>query len=553
MLDLDTNITNRHLYQATPTEGGATFILDFQPPVHCSVVSPPSCSPPDAPLLSLSDGDGGEIFTNGSVVVSRWEGWRDTLSGITHYLITLYPLEEVGGLLIEGAAISSASFNETAGTSYEYEVDLLVNGAYSFVLEVSDEAGNVQTSRRSLLYDITSTLNIDDSAPLIITSALFQTGHVWQNSTSEPIRISGRGHFYNSLLRVSALLSPLGQYNSSPIAPGYDHPASGRYPRGGTPNAEGVVRLLYDFYVDQVGGASPESLSGPEEAGFRFESDDIGLEDISISTELRDGDCVRVWFQARDFKFQEINDSVLFHVDSSSPALDQLSLVRNGVSELALHGREQFTDLVIEFDTYDEHSGVSMLEWSIGTELGLDDVGRGGVPMQMVAMEDCRLLGNCSCDVTDTHCNFIHHEFSPRLSDLLTSDTSNHDADYYITVTSTNHAFLSSSISLKFTVDTTPPLPGAVFDALPTQPDIDYQQDRTLQGWWAGFFDRETDIFLYQYVFSRECAEETNFTYPLDTGSVVMETNQTQAISEAPGKVLRCIVYTSPCTCTIAS
>ncbi len=517
VVNLDTNVTTRHYYTGPPTVGGAVLVLDFQPPSHCSL-SLPGCALDDQPLLTL----GGDIVTDANIT-ARWGGWRDVPSGVRGYVLSVYRLEVSGGQLLEGARLGTLAYNESGEIAYEDSFQLPIEGAYSVVLQTQDNAGNIRYSRRLLLYDNSSTLNIDPVAPLVVTSAVPQTNYLWQNSTQEAIAVSGEGHFYNSLLRFRDLLSPVGDGFNGSLMEDYDHPLTdGRYPRNGTRNALGVVRLRYDYSIDQEGG---RSLAFPDT--LRFESqDDVGIQDISIAPVLQDGDSVRVWLLASDYNAQDINDSVLVHVDSSSPILAGLGLERNGVGRLNLHGTETLTDMTVEFDAQDEHSGLFSLEWRIGTGPGLADVGSGVVPIEVVAMGNCS-LPECVCTPLG-QCTPVRHTFSPRLSDL-SSDPAHHDADYHITVTATNHALLSTHLSLVFTVDATPPLPGVVQDGLGGGAELDYQANGTLTGTWSGFFDRESDIIFYEYVFGRECANSTVFTSPLDPDSVVMVTDTTSA------------------------
>lgn len=521
---LDTNITATHHYTGTPAVEGAIFVLDFQPPFHCSLAAV-GCPVTDPPLLSLN----GEIVRSGNLSVS-WGGWLDQPARVQGYTLSLYRLEEFEGRLSETGMVDTVLYNETGVERYEEMLLLPAEGAYSVLLQALDNAGNIRHARRLLLFDATSTLNLDPLAPLMVTSAV--AGTMWQNSTRAPIVVSGRGHFFNSHHVSHDLLAPVS--NSFNVTPPYDHPLDqGRYPRGGTPNALGVVELRYDVIIDQVGGASEESLSVPEV--FEFESEDISLGSVNISTALSDGDSVRVWFLAVDYNFRQANDSVLVHVDSSAPEMSGLGLVRYGLGGLRLLGEERLTDLRVEFDTWDRHSGLLSIQWEIGTRMGLADVGAGNVPVQVMPSENCS-EPECICNSVG-NCSSVHYIFSPTPFDLLVSPVAHHDTEYHITITTTNHALLSSQLSLVFTVDATPPLPGAVFDGPADRGgDTDYTSGHILQGWWAGFFDRETDVQFYQYVFETECANSSHFTYPLQTDSVVMETDTNSATMQASGK-----------------
>ena len=87
-----------------------------------------------------------------------------------------------------------------------------------------------------------------------------------------------------------------------------------------------------------------------------------------------------------------------------------------------------------------------------------------------------------------------------------------HDTDYYITVVITNWAYLQAELTEQITIDTTPPLQGFVFDG--STGDVDYQQEYTVTAWWTGFFDRESSVLFYQYVFDSSCADVSVFAIP---------------------------------------
>ena len=315
------------------------------------------------------------------------------------------------------------------------------------------------------------------------------------------------------------------------IDPDFDHPLEGgRYPRLGTVNAQGILRVLYDVIIDQEGGRSLVSTTLP--TSFPYETTDIGMEAVQIvDTVLNDGDSVTIWFQVIDFRFQTNIDSTVVHVDSSPPALVDLWLEWNGDTGLNLHGTDSLLDLTIQFQTYDVHSGIYAVEWSIRTRHG--DVGYGILPVQNINETTC-FAPDCFCDSL-LHCSIAQYSFSPLLSNFLSSSEALHDTDYTLSVTVTNFARLSSTLEHSFTVDTTPPTPGAVFDGIQL-PDIDYQNHLTLSAWWTGFFDRETDIPFYQYIFSDYCAVADIFSYPLNASSGVSQTRVTSATWEAPGE-----------------
>jgi len=311
-----------------------------------------------------------------------WGGWIDSPAGVETYSLDVYLLEETGGELKERILpkINSSIHQDTGVENYSTNVLLPNDGPYSFVLQVSDRAGNLRHARRLLLFDATSQLAINSNLPLRITSAIPQTGYIWQNSSVPIVTIAGRGHFYNTNLQTSNWLAPVADFASATIDPAYDHPLShGQYPRMGTTNALGVLSLLYEIVVDDEGGMSNDSTTIP--MNFSNAVSDITLESVDFNISAADGDSARIWFKATDFKFQEIYDSLVVHFDSSPPVLRDIWLEYNGVPELLLHGSSDLTSLVISFEAWDEHSGLWSLEWRIGTWYGGDDVGSGRAPL----------------------------------------------------------------------------------------------------------------------------------------------------------------------------
>ena len=524
--NFDTLALHRHYYTGTPVLGAAKFILDVNPPVHCSV-------PPSSPCIVgqdlLQTGPG---ITDSLEVRVQWGGWLDEPAGIRSYTINVYRMSESGGVLRETLpAVARSKVNESEEIAYKSAFNVS-EGAYSVVMTMMDVAGNVRHSRRVFLVDVTSQLLVDNSTSLRVESAVPETGFLWVNSTTTPLLVSGRGHFYNTHLRTQNLLAPVANY-SPPIATEYDHPLySGLYPRSGTPNALGVTQLRYHLSIDREGGMAEESLLEP--AVFEHSTPDLGLEAAQLETaQLEDGDSVRVWFQASDYVNHVAVDSVLFHVDSSPPELYDLWLEWNGVTQLALHGTETLLDLNIEFSTRDPHSSIFSVQYWIGMEPDTMDVAWGQIPVLVTAQENCS-HPECVCD-TLQNCTLTHYTLSPLLSHFTSSHLTLHDTEYYITVMVTNHARLTSTLTHTITTDTTPPITGVVMDADLGSHDLDYTQNKTLTAWWADFFDRETSILLFQYHFGTLHANSSLFSYPLTEDTVVMETTATHATWTAPG------------------
>jgi hypothetical protein len=57
----------------------------------------------------------------------------------------------------------------------------------------------------------------------------------------------------------------------------------------------------------------------------------------------------------------------------------------------------------------------------------------------------------------------------------------------------------------QITIDITAPQSGFVHDGIYGSPEIDYQNDMHLNVHWDGFFDPESSVKYYKYIFSDRC------------------------------------------------
>ena len=66
-------------------------------------------------------------------------------------------------------------------------------------------------------------------------------------------------------------------------------------------------------------------------------------------------------------------------------------------------------------------------------------------------------------------------------------------------------------IVFQITIDISAPHEGSVHDGIRGQPEVDYQQDLHIDVHWEGFFDRESGVEFYQYIFSDHCLSNEEF------------------------------------------
>ena len=66
-------------------------------------------------------------------------------------------------------------------------------------------------------------------------------------------------------------------------------------------------------------------------------------------------------------------------------------------------------------------------------------------------------------------------------------------------------SYFASCNLFQITIDITAPQAGFVHDGLYGTPEVDYQQDFHLNVHWSGFFDAESGVDYYKYIFSDHC------------------------------------------------
>ena len=361
--NLDANETDTYYYTGTPIAPYSLFVIDTRPPTHCSVVISQTC------LTNQN------VFVESLVfntLTLTWGGWSDNPSKIAQYRIEVYELIYDSGA---GYLDVSESINVIREPTYELKdsysesISLSSEGPYSVILIISDTAGNSQYARRIVVYDDSSELKEDTEIPLVISSGFAEGNAFWQNSTTSSIIVNGEGHFFDTNLKTSNWLAPVVSHNPS-VPTEFDDGD-----RFGVNNSLGITSLSYQYVIDQVGGTSSAAQTQP--VSFPFDTNDLALEAVQVNPEVEDGDSVTIWFEARDFKDNDpVYESVLVHIDSSSPVVEGLGLVKEGVSELvSLYGSEDLLKLDVQFQAVDTHSGLSRIEWRIETQTG--DIGSG--------------------------------------------------------------------------------------------------------------------------------------------------------------------------------
>ncbi|XP_022102003.1 uncharacterized protein LOC110985345 [Acanthaster planci] len=489
-------------YSGRTTSGYSTFTFDFVDPYHCVDVSSGCRS------TMLNAGD--DVTSQATTSIS-WQGWADDLAGIKEYELQVRQLSGTHGSEMTEIFDSSAVYQGV--TTSGHSVTFPHVGVYSIILDVVDNAGNVKRSRRFVFFDDDpDDVTTRSDAPLRVVSATPETSYKWLTSLDSSggttsVRLDWTNHFTNVRHHSEGLLKGIGYYlnDHGSIESSYDQ-NFGQRGRESIPNALGVTQFRAFRDIDHSGGRTTVTVSDDDSDNWSNEGTST---QATYDLSLVDGDSVRFWVEARDLAGDFVRDSVLVHADSSPPIIEDLWLVRDGEVNLAVHNSADLHEMSVTFRTYDIHSGVRTIEWRLfdnytGTEM---EHGRQTVPARKINAdtEDCDPV-SCMCipigDVIGD-CYAVDYGFNP------TFHIGVHDYDYFITLTVTNEARLVTTQTIKVTVDTSAPQAGVVHDGIRGSNEVDFQEGSILSAHWEGFFDRESGVKFYQYLFDSSCWNDT--------------------------------------------
>ncbi|XP_071088930.1 uncharacterized protein [Haliotis cracherodii] len=523
----ETDTLARHYYSGATQNQTFTVTIDLMAPSHCTGSTACVGSMLTAP----------NVITTPTVNL-RWNGWTDADSGIDYFVRDVYELHAVSDVLTERTdVVNSRTFNiSTSSENYT----LPGNGVYAVVLTVHDKAGNHRSARRILMYDGTSNVTAEEDVDmqLRVTTA---TSSGWQ-TTSSAVTVDWTNRYVNKNHHLNLWLNQVA--NVSDIKHSYDDNEGDRTVAA-IDNVQGITHILTFYEIDHNGGSTVTSVPSDD----LFVSQGLS-QSQTITPSLVDGDTVRFWIRAYDIKSDLKEENVTVHIDTSPPVIENLWLTRGDRLNISVHGAKNLTDVTIEWVAYDEHSGVETVSWRI-VDRNQDIVhGIGHIRAQGEdwTIEECNTMyeniargPSCYC-TPSTGC--YHRHFQVQTAMVVSNSSSHggifddrdmgvHDSDYHLEVTVTNWANLTSKMDLKVTIDVSPPHPGAVHDGRSGNPEVDYQDSLQLHAHWDGFFDRESGVKFYQYIFGFHC--HTADAFDLDAPSQkVTETYSTSASWTAP-------------------
>ncbi|XP_019614830.1 PREDICTED: uncharacterized protein LOC109462712 [Branchiostoma belcheri] len=470
-----------------------------------------------APTCSGTQLNIGPSVTKQNQITLQFSGWTDALSGVAKYEYSVYMLGATSEILTEPS--TSVAHGTIQASSIQHPTITLTHaGVYSVILTVDDAATNYRRTRRFVLFDNTNTVELDSHHPLAITNSVAGNGENWLHCTACTVTASWTSHFINRYHHNNKLLNPIAEFHAG-IDAAYDQ-TTGTRNKNEIPNAQGVTQFQVAFTKDHAGGTT-------------LTQEPTSWTSVYLNTQRsfyqskQDGDTVKIWVKARDIMGNEITDSVTAHVDSSPPVIENMWLASGDETNIVVHNSVDLYEMQIQFDAFDQHSGLHDITWRLTDFKTSANIGSGVVAVQTLACGS-----TCTTNCVQTAKGPCYKKDYIITIDQSQVNVGGHDHDYLLTVTVRNKATLSTTQTLKITVDTSPPLPGTVHDGLEGQAEIDYQQTTAIKTWWDGFFDEESGVKFYLYGYSTSCLDAADLQLP--KGASITRTTDTNAVYTAP-------------------
>lgn len=352
----------KRYYKETITIKEKCFRFDNLKPLHCKVTK--ECENVDIIQISSS-------VTKSPVVTIGINGWKDqdilngkqiNASGIRKYEISVYSVGGDGSKL-KTSLTADKSNSRISSISTTFEIEFPKCGLYEIYLEVQDNSGegNVQISRRFVLFDNSSKILKDDSKSLQFTTADNSSHKIWQTQ-KKFVCFDWSGRFYNSFQKSSNLLKPI--ETKATILDIYD---DNEYPlpKNGTANVDGIINFRFTIYVNEV----KKIKNQPQ--------NNVLIQNHCTNLTLVDGDAVAVKVVATDIMGNTNIESTRVFIDTSVPEITKMGLKRGDFNGLFVHNTSELSNMKMTLTIKDIHSGILSIEWYFGTKDGSKDIGHG--------------------------------------------------------------------------------------------------------------------------------------------------------------------------------
>ncbi|KAL3857349.1 hypothetical protein ACJMK2_012025 [Sinanodonta woodiana] len=488
-LDLQTNtVSEKHLFRKTKSTQEKCFRFDNEKPVHCSVNS--TCLNDAHPLYvsqRITDMERVNISFNGWEDPIPTGGNKDDASGLAKFIVHLHYAKELDSTITTGEHIMENKIEKNI--TVHHFIFPNEPAIYIIKLEVHDVAGNVQETRRVVLYDKSSTVQIDHTHALVVKSASSVTNHTWQTNHG-PICVDWTKRYYNSFHRNTNGLHRIA------VDPGvsseYDQ-ISGPLPVNGTLNVDGIIMFKYQWEVDNQSRSAIHQLDNVTDQSF--------CKNISLS----DGQTLNIFVTPIDINNRSLTENITIHIDASGPEIYNIWLLKGNHRQLYVHDSSDLSKMNLSFEALDKNSGLYSIEWRLGTQARHDDVGSGSIAVNRLGNRTaCNPEETCYCPMIGV-CENFNYMLKPDTLVARGTHLGQHNRDYFITIAVTNNARLVTVEQLDILVDDSPPASGVIQEGSTFEPDLDYASEGNITLNWDGFIDHESGIKQYSVGIASRC------------------------------------------------
>ncbi|KAK3589056.1 hypothetical protein CHS0354_008706 [Potamilus streckersoni] len=483
-----------------------------------------------------------DVTTNPRVTV-QWDGWLDDLSGIDHYEIDIFLLSissgehndesvlESGLQGIECAACRNITVQQT-------EIELLQKGPYAVFLVAFDKAKNHARARRIIMFDDDPIINFTHGSRTIVKTASVETNYTWITRNTSVVEVDWKGRFISKNTDQGKWLNKVKDISLDRAYDDYE----GKRTVDRKDNVRGIVKFTASYktvYKENITEYSMTTVSN------------IYLERTNLPVLLQDGMRLSIHVRAYDIFDSYLEETVNVTADFSPPVIQNLWLTKGDRLNISVHNMREFSNLMIEWELYDFHSGIHEVSWRLfdnHTSLEHELLhGTDILPPQGNAnnMSECTQKygpyprgANCYC--TPFHgCYHKHFQVKPVIVSAKEGLFQNgskglHDGDYYFQVIALNGAFHRTVETMKITVDTSQPHQGIVHEGILGNPEVDYQNILEIHAYWSDFFDKESGVMFYRYGFGKSCLTKETFLLDYNGHEQLIETYETKASYRAP-------------------
>ena len=264
------------------------------------------------------------------------------------YTVVVYEVISSGGSLIIN---SSGVYSETVNVNESHitlAIDVSAPQLFCVIFEAKDRAGNIGKARRFFLYDDTSYILSNSENEFYFSSGKEDTDFKWQTHFNDTCLV-WTDHFYNPSYSKLNLLCEI-EREPDEFSGIYEQ-TDGLLPVSGTPNVRGIVNFTISL-------AQNNSKFSPEVVVSDFQS-----QQYCLTLNPEDGDTYTVNVRAIDIIGNSYAENRTIHIDSSVPEIEDIGLLKDGQNVLSVRDEQDLSTMKLEFEAYDMHSGINVVEW----------------------------------------------------------------------------------------------------------------------------------------------------------------------------------------------